>query len=53
MGTVVDKEFRVMGLENLAICDGSVFPQMTRLNVQATYVMVGRYCGLLRKQQGR
>ncbi|CEM10053.1 unnamed protein product [Vitrella brassicaformis CCMP3155] len=51
MGTVVDNDFRVRGIDNLAICDASVLPQVTRGNPQASIMMLGRYTGMLRKQE--
>ncbi|CEM31533.1 unnamed protein product [Vitrella brassicaformis CCMP3155] len=51
MGTVVDSDFRVYGIDSLSICDASVLPQVTRLNVQATVLMLGRYAGLRRRRE--
>ncbi|CEM14550.1 unnamed protein product [Vitrella brassicaformis CCMP3155] len=51
MGTVVDSDFRVYGIDALSICDASVLPQVTRLNVQATVLMLGRYAGLRRRRE--
>ncbi|CEL98273.1 unnamed protein product [Vitrella brassicaformis CCMP3155] len=52
MGTVVDSQFRVKGIDGLNICDASVFPQMSRMNVQADYMMAGRYAAMMRQQEG-
>ncbi|CEM37164.1 unnamed protein product [Vitrella brassicaformis CCMP3155] len=51
MGTVTSSDFRVKGIENLSICDSSVFPQVPRMNPQATVMMLGRYAGMLRKEE--
>ncbi|CEM26374.1 unnamed protein product [Vitrella brassicaformis CCMP3155] len=51
MGTIVDSHFRVFDMDGLNICDASIFPDITRMNVQAQYFMVGRYCGLVRRKK--
>ncbi|CEL93819.1 unnamed protein product [Vitrella brassicaformis CCMP3155] len=53
MGTVVDSEFRVKGIDSLSICDASVLPQVTRMNVQACILMLGRYAGVLHKRRNK
>ncbi|KAF8820035.1 hypothetical protein IE077_003657 [Cardiosporidium cionae] len=46
MGDVVDKQFRIKGINNLSIVDASILNQITRMNPTATLLMLGRYAGL-------
>ena len=40
IGSVVDPELRVFGVEGLRVCDASVMPTITRANTHATTVMI-------------
>jgi choline dehydrogenase len=40
IGTVVDPELRVYGVEGLRVCDASVMPTITRANTHAATVMI-------------
>jgi choline dehydrogenase len=40
IGTVVDPELRVLGVEGLRVCDASVMPTITRANTHAATVMI-------------
>ncbi|XP_026193227.1 uncharacterized protein LOC34623624 [Cyclospora cayetanensis] len=42
MGKVVDDKFQVMGVNGLSIVDGSVLPQLTRMNPVYTIMALGR-----------
>ena len=43
MGRVVDDGFRVRGLENLYLCDASVFPTSVHVNPQLTVMGMAQY----------
>jgi choline dehydrogenase-like flavoprotein len=43
LGDVVDEDFRVRGLENLYLCDASVFPSSVFVNPQLTVMGMARY----------
>ncbi|KAL6131963.1 hypothetical protein ACLB2K_070335 [Fragaria x ananassa] len=45
VGRVVDKEYRVLGVDSLRVVDGSTFHQTPGTNPQATVMMLGRYVG--------
>ncbi|CEM21190.1 unnamed protein product [Vitrella brassicaformis CCMP3155] len=51
MGSVVDDKLRVIGVDNLAVADAGVFPQASRMNVQAHSIMIGRYAAAQREEQ--
>jgi choline dehydrogenase len=40
IGSVVDAELRVLGVEGLRVCDASVMPTITRANTHAATVMI-------------
>jgi choline dehydrogenase len=40
MGTVVDAELRVLGVENLRVADASVMPKIPRGNTNAPTIMI-------------
>ncbi|XP_052208263.1 protein HOTHEAD-like [Diospyros lotus] len=42
---VVDRDYRVMGVEGLRVVDGSTFIRSPGTNPQATVMMLGRYMG--------
>nr|XP_043622517.1 protein HOTHEAD-like [Erigeron canadensis] len=56
---VVDREYRVMGVDALRVIDGSTFDYSPGTNPQATVMMLGRYMGVkmlrerLAKNDGR
>jgi len=41
IGSVVDAELRVFGVDGLRVADASVFPRITRSNTNAPAIMVG------------
>ena len=43
VGAVVDEDFRVRGVENLYVCDASVFPTSVAVNPQLTVMGVAQY----------
>jgi choline dehydrogenase-like flavoprotein len=43
LGTVVDEDFRVRGLQNLYLCDASVFPSSVHVNPQLTVMGMAQY----------
>jgi choline dehydrogenase-like flavoprotein len=43
LGAVVDEDFRVNGLENLHLCDASVFPTSVHVNPQLTVMGLAQY----------
>ncbi|XP_068647768.1 protein HOTHEAD-like [Aristolochia californica] len=55
VGKVVDSNYRVLGVNNLRVVDGSVFVESPGTNPQATVMMLGRYMGLklLRERLGK
>ncbi|KAA8541557.1 hypothetical protein F0562_022709 [Nyssa sinensis] len=46
VGKVVDRNFRVIGIDSLRIVDGSTFTVSPGTNPQATLLMLGRYVGM-------
>jgi choline dehydrogenase len=40
MGSVVDAELRVLGVEGLRVVDASVMPRITRANTHAATIMI-------------
>ncbi|XP_068651952.1 protein HOTHEAD-like [Aristolochia californica] len=46
VGKVVDRNYLVLGVNNLRVVDGSVFVDSPGTNPQATVMMLGRYMGL-------
>ena len=40
MGSVVDAELRVYGIDGLRVADASVMPQITRANTNAATIMI-------------
>lgn len=46
VGKVVDRNFRVIGVDALRVVDGSIFTISPGTNPQATILMMGRYAGL-------
>ncbi|XP_017972935.1 PREDICTED: protein HOTHEAD [Theobroma cacao] len=46
VGSVVDKDYKVHGVDALRIIDGSTFTRSPGTNPQATVMMLGRYMGL-------
>ena len=44
MGSVVDEQLRVQGIENLRVADASVFPEPVSVNPSITCMMVGERC---------
>jgi choline dehydrogenase len=44
VGGVVDDELKVHGVQNLRICDASVFPQIPSMHLQAPVVMAAEKC---------
>ncbi|KAG7030241.1 (R)-mandelonitrile lyase 1, partial [Cucurbita argyrosperma subsp. argyrosperma] len=51
VGKVVDSNYRVIGVENLRVVDGSTFAVSPGTNPMATVMMLGRYVGLQMLQQ--
>ncbi|XP_009341287.2 protein HOTHEAD-like [Pyrus x bretschneideri] len=45
VGRVVDKGYRVLGIDSLRVVDGSTFYRTPGTNPQATVMMLGRYMG--------
>ncbi|ESQ43336.1 hypothetical protein EUTSA_v10013065mg [Eutrema salsugineum] len=45
VGRVVDKNYRVLGINSLRVIDGSTFLKSPGTNPQATVMMLGRYMG--------
>ncbi|XP_038891172.1 (R)-mandelonitrile lyase 1-like [Benincasa hispida] len=46
VGKVVDGNYRVIGIKNLRVVDGSTFSESPGTNPMATLLMLGRYVGL-------
>ncbi|XP_062157271.1 (R)-mandelonitrile lyase-like [Alnus glutinosa] len=46
VGKVVDRDFRLIGIDALRVVDGSTFGVSPGTNPQATVLMLGRYIGL-------
>ncbi|BAS80284.1 protein HOTHEAD [Oryza sativa Japonica Group] len=46
VGRVVDRDYRVLGIEALRVIDGSTFNASPGTNPQATVMMLGRYMGV-------
>jgi choline dehydrogenase-like flavoprotein len=42
---VVGRDFRVRGIDNLRVCDGSIFPDSARVNPQWTIMALADRCG--------
>lgn len=42
-GAVVDRDYRVLGVDSLRVVDGSTFHDSPGTNPQATVMMLGRY----------
>ncbi|KAF2715755.1 GMC oxidoreductase [Pleomassaria siparia CBS 279.74] len=47
LGTVLDSEFRVNGVEGLRVCDASVFPEPLGATPSATIFALGEMCAAL------
>ncbi|XP_028768554.1 protein HOTHEAD-like [Neltuma alba] len=45
VGRVVDRDYKVMGVDSLRVIDGSTFSASPGTNPQATVMMLGRYMG--------
>ncbi|KAK4280411.1 hypothetical protein QN277_012039 [Acacia crassicarpa] len=45
VGKVVDRDYKVMGVDSLRVIDGSTFYSSPGTNPQATVMMLGRYMG--------
>jgi choline dehydrogenase-like flavoprotein len=43
LGTIVDEDFRVRGMQNLYLCDASVFPTSVHVNPQLTVMGMAQY----------
>jgi len=50
---VVDPEFRVHGMDNLFVCDASVFPTSVKVNPQLTVMALARYAAPMIANHGR
>ncbi|XP_028767515.1 protein HOTHEAD-like isoform X2 [Neltuma alba] len=46
VGRVVDRDYKVIGVDSLRVIDGSTFNYSPGTNPQATVMMLGRYMGL-------
>ncbi|KAJ8767665.1 hypothetical protein K2173_018223 [Erythroxylum novogranatense] len=46
VGSVVDRNYRVLGVDALRVIDGSTFNMSPGTNPQATVMMLGRYMGI-------
>ncbi|XP_039122222.1 protein HOTHEAD-like [Dioscorea cayenensis subsp. rotundata] len=46
VGKVVDNNYKVIGIDNLRVIDGSTFNSSPGTNPQATVMMLGRYMGV-------
>ncbi|KAL3738083.1 hypothetical protein ACJRO7_019588 [Eucalyptus globulus] len=46
VGMVVDRDYRVLGVDTLRVIDGSTFNHSPGTNPQATVMMLGRYMGV-------
>lgn len=46
VGDVVDQDYKVIGVDNLRVIDGSTFNYSPGTNPQATVMMLGRYMGV-------
>jgi cholesterol oxidase len=44
---VVEHDFRVRGVDNLRVCDGSVFPDSARVNPQWTILALADRCAAI------
>jgi choline dehydrogenase-like flavoprotein len=52
MGSVVDSELRVMGVEGVRVCDTSIMPNLTVGNTNAPAIMFGeKLAGMLRAER--
>ncbi|XP_022965669.1 (R)-mandelonitrile lyase 1-like [Cucurbita maxima] len=51
VGKVVDRNYRVIGIKNLRVVDGSTFSVSPGTNPMATLMMLGRYVGLKMLQE--
>ncbi|XP_057978456.1 protein HOTHEAD [Malania oleifera] len=54
VGKVVDRDYKVLGIDRLRVIDGSTFSESPGTNPQATVLMMGRYMGvkMLRERLG-
>ncbi|CAA2986226.1 HOTHEAD-like isoform X1 [Olea europaea subsp. europaea] len=46
VGRVIDRDYRVLGVDDLRVIDGSTFNYSPGTNPQATVMMLGRYMGV-------
>ncbi|KAJ0243098.1 Glucose-methanol-choline [Hirschfeldia incana] len=53
VGRVVDKNYKILGIDSLRVIDGSTFLKSPGTNPQATVMMLGRYMGqkILRERE--
>ncbi|CAI9093913.1 OLC1v1029516C1 [Oldenlandia corymbosa var. corymbosa] len=51
VGKVVDNDYKVIGVDNLRVIDGSTFTYSPGTNPQATVMMLGRYMGVKMLQE--